>query len=128
MTDLLLDSDVLIDHLRKYPPAKSYFQEKFSQARELSVSVITEAEILAGKKLEDADCRLLVGHFLSHFSKIPVSSEIACLAGEFKRKYNIRLMDALIGATAVINDLMLITRNIKHYRNISELQVEKPYE
>jgi len=128
LCNLLLDSDIIIDHLRKYSPAKDYLQKVFSGEKGFAVSVITEAEVLSGKGLDDNNRKSLVIQLLDHFTKITVSSEIAQLAGEFKRKYEMRLMDAMIAATAIRHDLRLITRNIRHYRCVPNLQVEKPYE
>ncbi|MCK4736099.1 MAG: PIN domain-containing protein, partial [Methanophagales archaeon] len=59
--------------------------------------------------------------------KVEVTSEIAWTAGELRRDYKCRLMDALIAATAMKLNLKLVTRNVKHYERIKGLEIEEPY-
>jgi predicted nucleic acid-binding protein len=44
-----------------------------------------------------------------------------------RRKYNIPLADAFIGAVSLIYDLVLITRNIKDFQKIIGLKIFIPY-
>jgi len=57
---------------------------------------------------------------LSRFETIAVNDSIADLAGKYvyqfrKRGLTLHLEDALIGATAVVEGLILITRNVGHF-------------
>jgi predicted nucleic acid-binding protein len=38
--------------------------------------------------------------------------------------HSLQLADALIGATALVYDLHLLTGNVKHYRMINELKMK----
>jgi predicted nucleic acid-binding protein len=55
---------------------------------------------------------------------IPVDSQIARLAGFFKRKYKILLPDAIIAATSYLTNTILATRNIKDFKRIKEISVK----
>ena len=67
---------------------------------------------------------------LSRLRYYPLTSEIALLAIELIDKYSsahgLFLADALIAATAINYDLILVTYNLKHFRFIKELSVIEP--
>ncbi len=62
--------------------------------------------------------------------KIPVAEEVAFRAGKllstFQRGHGLELGDALIAATAIEYDAILVTRNVKHYP-MSEIKLLRPY-
>lgn len=47
---------------------------------------------------------------------------------ELKRKLNIKLADAIIAATAILNNLKLLTRNVDDFKMIDEIEVINPFE
>ncbi len=59
---------------------------------------------------------------------MPVSPNIARKAGELMRDYGLNLPDALIAATALVYDAILVTRNIRDFQRIPNLRLEVPYE
>ena len=116
----LLDSNIIIDYTRGFAPTIDFLSKNIDQDSYLSISVISEAEIYAGKsygKLKD---------FLAEFpiDRLDVNLSIARLAGSLRREINsINLIDALIAATAINHNLTLITRNVKHFKNIPNLKL-----
>ncbi|MBN2893610.1 MAG: PIN domain-containing protein [Bacteroidales bacterium] len=46
---------------------------------------------------------------------------------EIKQKYNLKLGDSIIGATAILNDLIVVTRNEKDFKKIPDLSVLNPF-
>ncbi len=100
MNELVFDTDILVDHLRGTNKATELI-EKVKEGSIIGyISILTEAELFAGKDSEDNNKRMLLTELLSLFNKIEVNEAIARLAGEFRRKYNITLADAIIAATA----------------------------
>ena len=61
-----VDSDILIDYLRGFEPARSFLLKSGEEAL-LNVSVVSIAEIYAGKETASAIKRLLIDQFLSNF-------------------------------------------------------------
>jgi len=120
---LLIDTNILIDYLRNHSPAVNYF-EKLTFP--LFLSVITVAEIYAGIRNEKE--KKLVSGFLSIFEIIPTDHAIAMTSGEFCKKYRnshgTGLADAIIAATALHNELELVTLNTRHF---PMLKTVKPY-
>lgn len=114
MADLLVDTDVVIDHLRgevelRRPPGA-----------QLHCSVITRGELLAGPESQEQPA---VRQLLGSLREIPVSATIADAAGLIRRETGIGLPDALIAATALSADLELRTRNRKDFERVHGLRL-----
>ena len=76
-----------------------------------------------GKTEEEKTTTLLEGLF-----SIPITEEIAKIAGGFKRdtkSHNLELDDCLIAATALVEKAILATKNLKHYP-MKKVNVERP--
>ena len=115
MASYLLDSDVLIWLLRGRPETLRRLEALEGQ---FGVSTISRAEIWAGAR--EPEHRQIEELFLS-LTSYPVETAVADLAGKYLRHYSHRgrlsleLADALIAATAVVNELALITYNTSHF-------------
>lgn len=46
---------------------------------------------------------------------------------KLRKKYKIKLPDAIIAATAIVNNLVVITRNVKDFEIIKDIYVVNPY-
>lgn len=112
MADLLVDTDIFIDHLRGAQALRA------GQHR-IHYSVITRAELVAGNSATDA-----VNVLLAPFREIPIDRGIAERAGRIKRESGTRLPDALIAASALERGLSLVTRNVKDFSNIRQLRLK----
>ena len=122
MTKLLIDTNVLIDHLRGDPEATVILRDVEAGRVHASVSVITESELLSGRQFTPHHLRQ-IETLLALFPKVAVTSRVARLAAQFRRHYQIDLPDALIAATATIANATLVTRNLKHFRPVKELRL-----
>ena len=114
---LLIDTDVVIDHLRGYGPAVSLVS---STAHHLLLSSITVAEIYQGVRGEtDGHEQRVLSEFLDRFEIIPVSLEIATAAGLIRRDYGkshgVGLADSIIAASANSMRAALKTLNVNHF-------------
>jgi predicted nucleic acid-binding protein len=112
VTDLLVDTDVLVDHLRgarRFDPGGS----------EVHVSVVTRAELYAGRSSGEARIDML----LASLHELAVDRAVAQTAGRLRRDIDIRLPDALIAATALEHDLPLLTRNQRDFRRVGGLRM-----
>ena len=124
---LLVDSDILIDHLRKEKNALYFLDTALEKGSLLFLSVVSRAEIYAGmrKGEDEAICSLF-----EIIKPVNVDATIADKAGEFLRKFSkshaLNIGDAIIAATASEMELSLVTRNLKHYP-MKDVSVLKPY-
>jgi hypothetical protein len=111
VADILVDTDVFVDHLRGARPFKP-------GNHRAHYSVITRAELVAGTTATHA-----VDTLLAPFREIPVDRPIAERAGRIRRETGVRLPDALIAATAIQAGLGLITRNRADFERIPGLRL-----
>ena len=118
MPEVLLDSDILIDHLRGYEPARQYLKR---------FEVGEVAELAAGQ-LRQAQEEEKIHRLLALFTPLALDFTMAWRGGEIRRQYHTRMADALIAATAMIRHLPLSTRNLQQFTPIEGLRVEKPYD
>lgn len=106
----LLDSVIVIDHFNGIDAATTFLSEHGS---ECALSVITRAETLAGfdDQSEPMACSLL-----NAFTALPVTQDIADLAGRLRRTERWKLPDAIQAAVAIQHELTLVTRNTKDFQ------------
>ena len=115
MTRILVDSDVLVDHLRGH-------RRLVAGGDELHVSVVTRAELFSGRGAEERRIRRL----LDPMTNVAVDATIAERAGRLRRSGARRLPDALIAATALEHRLTLVTRNVRDFEGIRGLKLRAP--
>jgi predicted nucleic acid-binding protein len=120
---ILVDSDVLIAHLRGHMEARAWLLEARRSSGPLAASVVSVVEIGGGMRSPE---RREVTRFLSSLHVIAVSERIAWRAAEFMRTYRrthtgIGLGDYLIAATADVEGLELATLNVRHFPMFAKL-------
>lgn len=120
---IVVDTDIFIDLFRGRKEAVAFFREH----QEILFSAITEAELLAGEECNNEKKKENILHFLSQFEKIAVGNPLVQIAGDVRRTYKVLLPDAIVAATAITQNAILITRNSKDFEQIEKLRVKKPY-
>ncbi|NPV70702.1 MAG: type II toxin-antitoxin system VapC family toxin [Firmicutes bacterium] len=129
MTSILIDTDILVDHLRGYQPAGDFLRRVFTGEYSGQISVLTEMELMAGALPAKGEKELLES-LLSRFSSIPVSSSISRRAGQLLRNYRAKGLtpvDAIIASTCLELKAVLVTRNARHFNIIEGLLTLQPY-
>ena len=114
---LLLDTSVLIDHLRHHSGAVELLLDANERGDELWGVVLTRTEVLGGMRSAERRRTLLL---LDSVAWIDVTTELADRAGELARKYRashrgIDLVDYTIAAAAEAIKAKLVTRNVRHF-------------
>lgn len=117
---MLLDTDVLVDFFRGYSKAVALVKANSSR---IILSSVVVAELYAGVRGEAE--LTIIDNFISLFRVIPLNVEIAKGGGLYKQAYSkshgIGLADAIVAATAEIENAELKTLNTKHYPMIKGL-------
>jgi predicted nucleic acid-binding protein len=124
---VLVDTDVIVDHLRGLEGAKNFLKRVEKKEFRGYFSTITEAELFSGKRMNSKDEQRKVSALLGIMDRVPVNSTIARKAGEIRRNRRILLPDALIAATAFSIKAKLATKNVKHFEEIKEVKAMEPY-
>lgn len=109
--ELLVDTDVLIDHLRGE-------RRLAADGRRMGISVVSRCELFAN---HDEPQRLR--RFLWPMIELPIDAVIAELAGITRRDAGIATPDALIAATALTHRIPLLTRNRRHFDRVAKLRI-----
>jgi predicted nucleic acid-binding protein len=120
---ILVDSDVLIAHLRGVAAARDWLVGARNDGP-LAISVVSIAEIIGGMRSVE---RREVWRLLGSFRVEPATELIARRAGDLMRRYrrshnSIGLGDYFIAATADVKGLQLATLNVRHFPMFKRLQ------
>ncbi len=118
----LLDSVILIDHLRGVEAAMRWLAGL--KEREAVLSVITLAEVLSGGTAdENRAARVLC----DAFECLPLTKDDAAAAAELRRKNRWKLPDAFHAAIAKRHGLRLATRDARGFDERKNAFVLIPY-
>jgi hypothetical protein len=111
---ILLDTDVLVDFFRGQSKAVAFIN---AHSDRIILSAVVVAELFAGAKGSAEEGSL--EEFVSLFRVVPVNVEIAKAGGLYKSKFGkshgVGLADAILAATAEVENAELKTLNTKHY-------------
>jgi predicted nucleic acid-binding protein len=91
------------------------------------VSILTKIEFLGWDK-HTRDGFEKCERLIETANVLPVDEDIANRTIELKRVMNIKLADAVIAATAMMNSLRLATRNVSDFKKIKGPEVINPLE
>jgi predicted nucleic acid-binding protein len=120
---ILVDSDVLIAHLRGAPAARDWLVEARRRDR-LAISVVTIVEVVGGMRSVE---RREVWRLLSAFKVEPATEVVARRAGDMMRRYRaghagVGFGDYLIAATVDVKGLELATLNVRNFPMFPDLR------
>jgi len=122
----LIDTDVLSYILKRLEPAYQHSCQYLKKYKKFTISCLTYYECFRGYKAVNAAKRMKVfKEFLDLTEVLYLDQGILDKAGEIYSvlKNDGKLIgefDVLIGATAIVHDLTLITNNERHYESIKE--------
>lgn len=126
--NVLVDSSVLIDHLRGDPRATQLLAEHLRAGDEVWGVVVTRTEILAGMRSSERPATV---HLLAQPFWLEVDVELADQAGRLARQYRrshpgIGAVDFLIAAGVERLGARFLTGNIKHFPMFPGLEPAYP--
>jgi len=126
----LLDTDTLSAVMRGLPPVLAKAREYLAEHGAFSFSIITRYEILRGLKAKNAVVQLQAfDQFCAGSRVVPLTDDAVVRASEIyaelrRRGELIGDADILIGGSALVHDLAVVTNNEVHFCRISGLVVE----
>jgi predicted nucleic acid-binding protein len=123
MKNCLFDTSTLVCFLnRQIDSAEIDNVLSHIDAEKAVISTITRTEVLAWPKHTNESLDLAID-FLDCFKQLGVDENIADLAAQLKREFNMRLADALIAATALNCNQLINTANPKDFIRVEDLTV-----
>ena len=128
---MILDTSFIIDFMEGDEGALERHRKLIERAETYRVSSAAIFELWTGvaHSKRRSEEKLKVTKALSGISTIPLTSLMAEKAGEIhgtlaKEGQAIDIVDAMIAATAVLENETVLTRNIKHFSRVKGLRIE----
>ena len=122
----LIDSNVIIDYTALRLPEKgSDFVENLFDT-DFLISVATKIEVLG---FNDVPEKLVaMEEFVNSATTLSLDELVTNQTIALRREYKkLKLGDAIIAATALVHNLIVISRNVSDFKNITGLEVIDPH-
>lgn len=128
----LLDTNILSVVLKKKPHGGVLARLSATPRYEQYTSCLCVFELRYGsQRREDSEAfwKKIVQNVLSHVTVLPLLEKEILTAADLlaslsEKGRSISFPDLFIGATAIANELTLVTANIRHFKDIPRLRVE----
>ena len=117
----LFDSNIIIYISKREIPLSL-----LDQFDEHYISIITYMEVLGYRFLEEKE-KNFITEILDAFKLLYIDQKIADTVIDIRKQNRIKLPDAIIAATAMTENLHLISRNIVDYENL-EIPIFNPFD
>ncbi len=121
---MLVDTDVLIWHLRGYAQAT----RRLDELGALTLSAVSYLEVLQGmrNKAELVAVKKMLERRAATLLPVsePITQRAIDLMESLTLSHGLQMGDALIAATAIEHQLPVLTANVKHFSAVAGLRVE----
>ncbi|HUT56169.1 MAG TPA: PIN domain-containing protein [bacterium] len=124
-----LDSDVMVDLLRRHPPAVAWMQS-LPADEPLGLPGFVALELIAGcrNKAELHELRRLLERHEIYWPREDDLDRALEDYSAIRLMHQLDILDLLIGECAIGHGAILCTFNQRHFRAVPRLKTEKPYE
>lgn len=120
----LIDTNTVIDYLDNKLPIES---NSLIDSVHSQISVITRIELLGWANATEEQTSVLE-QFVKTSIVYNLEESVILKVIELRKTISIKLPDAIIAATALQNNLTLITRNKNDFKNLQSLKILDPYQ
>jgi predicted nucleic acid-binding protein len=119
----LIDTNVIIDNFGNKLPENA---KRLLYSIDLTLSAVTKIEVLGWINATKEQLQPLYD-FMEIANILPINEAVIDKTISIRQTKKIALGDAIIAATSLVHDLVLISRNTSDFKNIDGLQVIDPY-
>lgn len=126
MTKYLLDTNILIYYLNGTIPDENTRIDTILQSS-FHISILTKIEFLSwGEFLEKNDELAKAQEFIGHATMLNLDNAIVQKTIELRREFKIPLADSVIAATALENEMTVVTRNVADFQ-MTAVDIYNPF-
>ena len=125
-TQYLLDSNIIIGFLDNRLPSKGMIFVSKVIDNMPNLSVISKIEVLRYNTTEFA--MKVLEDFIKYSNIRELDAKTVSETIKLCRQSKIKLPDAIIAATCLVNKYVLLTRNVKDFAHIADLTIINPWE
>jgi len=123
----LWDTNTVIYYLQnQFPVPGEKFIDNVVNNFQPAISVITEIELLCWNMATDIDI-LLLNNFIANCIVYELDQNIKLKTIGIRKQFKLKLPDAIIAASALVNNHILISRNTSDFNKIAELSILDPF-
>ncbi len=101
----VFDTNIIVDYLNGHPPART----ELDAVKHPLASIISWAEVLVG--IPEDTRPVVEAFFAERFEVVPLDEEVARQAVRFRLEKKLKLLDAVVLATAFMRNTVLVTRD-----------------
>jgi len=122
----LIDTNIAVYYLEyNLPDAVLDFLERILN-QEANLSIISKIELLVWEYSTDDEIKK-IKDFIKGTTIFLLDNKVAEKTVEIRKNYKLKLPDAIIAATAIVANLILISRNDVDFEKIHELKYINPF-
>lgn len=119
-----LDTNAIIYFIQDEPETVAILNDILEKNFPLYVSAMTEIELFGYPAITDAEAAK-IEEILKTTTIISVDSRLARIAGTIRSIYRLGIADSTIAATALVTGSILLTRNVKDFKKVPNLLLQK---
>jgi predicted nucleic acid-binding protein len=127
VTDAILDTSILIDLLRAFPPATSWFASLGRQRLAITPVVWMETVQGATDRVKRAQAIRFLRRFRIEHPTEDDNRWAMRQTARFHLSHGIQLQDAMIASVAARLAVPLYTTNLKHFQPLPSVDADRPY-
>ena len=121
----LIDTNAVIKYLTVIFPSKEIEFMDSIVDEESVISFITEIELQVWNPIDPSDLDVYL-EFISSSRRILPDDPIIQETIKIRKAHNLKIPDALIAATAIVHDLILLSDNDKDFKKVNGLKYINP--
>ena len=123
----LWDTNIVIYYLQGQfsKRAESYIDKLIAKSIP-AISVITEIELLCWNTETKSDLQL-IKRFIKNIPVVQIDDVVKNKTIEIRRIHKIKLPDAIIAASAIVNQIPLVTHDSKDFKRVKDIYIIDPF-
>ena len=122
----LIDTNIIIHFFNDEIPETGKHHLKSIILLAVNISIISKIELL-GFTPQVGQEQPLIENFVHNCTLFYLTDEIVEKTIALRKQYRLKTPDAIIAATAIVNNMTLVSRNDKDFQQIKHLKYTNPF-